>query len=154
MSKLCGGCYYFDREISHCERFECETREHSIACNAFKPIENKGRKMSKTCGECRYFLVQNHWACQEKRSRKISWNSEICNKFALPTVGDNIRQASDDELAERLVYPVKPMNINGHVCYEFTSCLLLGRSYSIREQAVFLTERRISAPAESEEKDE
>ena len=107
--------------------------------------------MSKTCGECRYFLASNHWACPEKRSRKISWNSEICNKFALPTVGDNIRQASDDELAEMLVYPVKPMNINGHVHYEFTSCLLLGRSYSMRDQAVFVTSCRISAPAEREE---
>lgn len=109
---------------------------------------------NKTCGECRYFLVQNHWACQEKRSRKISYDSEICNKFALPTVGDAIRQSSDDELAEMLVYPVKPMNINGYMCYEFTSCLLLGRSYSMREQAVFLTERRLKAPAEGEESED
>jgi hypothetical protein len=108
----------------------------------------------KTCGECRYFLVQNHWACQEKRSRKISYDSEICNKFALPTVGDNIRQFSDDDIAEMLVYPVKPMNVNGNIHYEFTSCLLLGKSYSMREQAVFLTERRLNAPAESEGEDE
>jgi hypothetical protein len=106
---------------------------------------------TKTCGGCRYFLVQNHWACQEKRSRKISYDSEICNKFAVPTIGDTIRQSSDEELAEMLVYPVKMMNINGHICYEFTSCLLFGRSYSMREQAVFITERRINAPAESEE---
>lgn len=112
---------------------------------------------NKTCGECRYFLVQNQWACSERRSRKFSYDSEICSKFAVPTVGDTIRQSSDEELAEMLVYPVKPMNINGHICYEFTSCLLLGRSYSMREQAVFLTERRIKAPAkgeESEAKDE
>ena len=38
-NKICGGCRYFDEEVSHCERFECYTREHSIACNAFKPIE-------------------------------------------------------------------------------------------------------------------
>lgn len=107
--------------------------------------------MSKTCGECRYFLVQNRWACHKKRLRKISYDSEICDIFALPTVGDTIRQSSDNELAEMLVYPVKAMNINGHIWYEFTSCLLLGRSYSMREQAVLLTERRLSAPAEGEE---
>jgi hypothetical protein len=108
---------------------------------------------NKTCGECRYFLFPNHWACQEKRSRKIFYDSEICNKFALPTVGDKIRQSSDDDIAEMLVYPVKPININGHICYEFTSCLLLGKSYSMREQAVFLTRRRLNAPAESEGKE-
>lgn len=117
----------------------------------------KEKLNNRTCGECRYFLVQNHWACPEKRLRKISHDSEICNKFALPTVGDDIRQSSDDELAEMLVYPVKPINFNGHICYEFTSCLLLGRSYSMRDQAVFLTRRRLNAPArgeESEAKDE
>lgn len=38
-NKICGGCRYFEEEVNYCERFECDTREHSIACNAFKPIE-------------------------------------------------------------------------------------------------------------------
>ena len=40
-NKICGGCYYFDEEIGHCELFECGTREHYIACDDFKPIEDK-----------------------------------------------------------------------------------------------------------------
>ncbi len=106
---------------------------------------------TKNCGECRFFLAPNHWACQRRRSHEISYDSEICFQFAFPTVGDTIRLSSDEELAEMLVYPVKPINFNGHISYEFTSCLLLGRSYSMRDQAVFLTERRLNAPAKGEE---
>lgn len=56
-NKICGGCRYFDEEVSHCERFEWATREHYTACNDFKPIEERGRKMSVDrlhiiCGNC------------------------------------------------------------------------------------------------------
>ena len=61
---------------------------------------------------------------------------------------------SNTDLAEMLVYPVKPMNVNGNIYYEFTSCLLLGKSYPMRDQAVFLTVRQLNAPAESEVEDE
>jgi hypothetical protein len=71
-----------------------------------------------------------------------------CKHFAPSTNGDKIRQLSNTDLAEMLVYPVKPMNANGNIYYEFTSCLLLGKSYPMREQAVFLTERRLNAPAD------
>lgn len=67
------------------------------------------------------------------------------------TNGDLIRQMSNRDLAEMLVYPVKPMNINGNIHYEFTSCLLLGKSYPMREQAVFSTERRLNAPTDNTE---
>lgn len=43
-NKVCGGCCYFDEEISHCERFECYTQEHYIACDAFKPIKESKAK--------------------------------------------------------------------------------------------------------------
>ena len=43
-NKICGGCRYFDEEVSHCERLECATREHYIACDAFNPIEDKELK--------------------------------------------------------------------------------------------------------------
>ena len=78
--------------------------------------------------------------------------NEYCNEFEpekkqIITIGDIIRKMDNTDLAEMLVYPVKPMNVNGNIYYEFTSCLLLGKSYPMHEQAVFLTERRLNAPA-------
>lgn len=110
---------------------------------------------TKTCGECHFY---EHPAGQ--CSKVIEYNNchitdKACEYFEpKPTIGDKIRQMSNTELAEMLVYPVKPMNINGNIHYEFTSCLLLGKSYPMREQAVFLTEKRLNAPAESEVEDE
>jgi hypothetical protein len=43
-NKICGGCHYFNEEVSHCERFEWATREHYTACDYFKPIEDKEAK--------------------------------------------------------------------------------------------------------------
>jgi hypothetical protein len=122
---------------------------------------------NKTCGECKHFYTSDEGHC----SLKGDWgfcDDDACKDFCLPidrlpagvitaqkpTNGDKIRQMNNTNLAEMLVYPVKPLNINGDIHYEFTSCLLLGKSYPMREQAVFLTEKRLNAPAESEGKDE
>ena len=100
----------------------------------------------KTCGECKRhcidcIIVAKAKACEDFEPKVI-------------TNGNRIRQMSNEEIAEMLVYPTKPMNINGNIYYEFTSCFLLGKSYPMREQAVFLTVRWLNAPAESEGKDE
>ncbi|MBR1965562.1 MAG: hypothetical protein IKA22_03045 [Lentisphaeria bacterium] len=62
-------------------------------------------KETKTCGECRYHknnrcmlpcYAMNHWA-----------ENPACHHFEgkiPPTKGDKIRQMSDEELAEKLVY--------------------------------------------------
>lgn len=52
---------------------------------------------------------------------------------------------SNWELAEMLVYPVTIWRDNSREVTEFTSSLLFGTSYSIREQAVWITFSRISA---------
>lgn len=113
---------------------------------------------NKTCGECKYFPGMGYYCPTIGRFCDPN-NEKPCEFFEKPmgriaTTGDKIRQMNNTDLAEMLVYPVKPMNINGNIHYEFTSCLLLGKSYPMREQAVFLTERRLNAPAESEGKDE
>ena len=61
------------------------------------------------------------------------------------TLGDVIRIKSNWELAEMLVYPVTIWRDNSREVTEFTSSLLFGTSYSIREQAVWITFSRISA---------
>lgn len=109
---------------------------------------------NKTCGECKYFN-RDYSACGANKHVLVSRCEyrEACDIFdekPKPTVGDKIRQMNNTDLAEMLVYPVKPVNINGNMYYEFTSCLLIGKSYPMHEQAVFLTERRLNAPAESE----
>ena len=103
---------------------------------------------NKTCGECRY-LDKNRY-CEFLDFEPKPQMKGCANFEPKPTNGDRIRQMSNKELAEMLVYPVKPMNINGNIHYEFTSCLLLGKSYPMREQAVFLTMKWLNAPAESE----
>ena len=109
---------------------------------------------SKTCLECRYLGDAKEPGLREKR-QICTYPEEItaCIHFEPippPTAGDKIRQLNNADLAEMLVYPVKPMNVNGNIYYEFTSCLLLGKSYPMRDQAVFLTEKRLNAPVESE----
>lgn len=105
--------------------------------------------MSKTCGDCRYF---KNGKCYFHNTLVCAESTHKCWYFApKPPYGDQIRQMNNTELAEMLVYPV---NVNGDVYYEFTSCLLNGKSYPMRKQAVFLTERRLNAPAESEVKDD
>lgn len=108
---------------------------------------------NKTCGECRFFESKEFICCSS--GDEVAAHFNACYNFEpmpeqRPTTGDKIRQMSNTDLAEMLVYPVKPMNVNGTTHYEFTSCLLLGKSYPMREQAVFLTERRLNAPAERE----
>ena len=68
------------------------------------------------------------------------------NELPKPTYGDKIRKMSNKDLAEMLVYPVNLININGNIYYEFISCLLPW-PYPMRDQAVFLTEKRLNAPA-------
>ena len=112
---------------------------------------------NKTCGECWWFFRETG-SCMNEFKPKHCSSTHSCGSFQprkeVITNGDKIRQMSNEEIAEMLVYPTKPMNINGNIYYEFTSCFLLGKSYPMREQAVFLTERWINAPAESEGKDE
>ena len=112
---------------------------------------------NKTCGECKH-LNRDLAFCRACGAKWISVkdvvNCKYFEEITQPTNGDRIRQMSNEELAEMLVYPVKPINVNGNIYYEFTSCLLLGKSYPMREQAVFLTERQLNAPAESEGEDE
>jgi hypothetical protein len=105
MSKLCGGCYYFDGEVSHCERFECETREHSIACNAFKPIEDKGRKMSKrSCEYCKYLTDDCRCKAMDIGITSSRWFDEGCPHFeeAKQTIFDKITE-SVETLADEFV---------------------------------------------------
>jgi hypothetical protein len=107
----------------------------------------------KTCVECRYQgNAKETGLCEKRQICLYPEELTACTKFEpiVVTYGDRIRQMVDADLAEMLVYPVKPMNINGDIHYEFTSCLLLGKSYPMREQAVALTEKRLNAPAESE----
>lgn len=116
---------------------------------------------NKTCGECKHRYSYHYDEDCDGRCRvfpmyRVSSDKRACSKFEPippPTYGDRVRQMSDADLAEMLVYPVKPMNVNGSIHYEFTSCLLLGKSYPVREQAVFLTERRLNAPADCEVED-
>lgn len=112
---------------------------------------------TKTCLECRHLgSVKSAEETDLHEKRQICLYPEeitACIHFEPippPTVGDKIRQMGNTDLAEMLVYPVKPINVNGHIYYEFTSCLLLGKSYFMREQAVAMTEKRLNAPAESE----
>lgn len=110
---------------------------------------------TKTCKECKYRYSYHHdedcnGRCKLYPMYRIPSDKCACSKFESippPTVGDKIRQMSNTDLAEMLVYPVKPININGHIYHEFTSCLLLGKSYFMREQAVAITEKRLNAPA-------
>jgi hypothetical protein len=108
---------------------------------------------TKTCGECRHFDGRYNLCAVTSDFCTVEPDYSACDDFEQkpkPTNADRIRQMSDTDLAEMLVYPVKPMNIDGNIHYEFTSCLLLGKSYPMREQAVFLTEKRLNSPAESE----
>jgi hypothetical protein len=110
---------------------------------------------NKTCGECRFYAKET----EHCKLKGIGWKfvtDTPCSGFTprkYLTIGDQIRQMSNTDLAEMLVYPVKPMNVNGNIHYEFTSCLLLGKSYPMREQAVFLTEKRLNAPADGTDTD-
>lgn len=112
---------------------------------------------NKTCVEYRHFDGRYNLCAVTPEFCTVKPDHSACYDFEQkpkpkPTIGDRIRQMSNKDLAEMLVYPVKPMKLNGKIHYEFTSCLLLGKSYLMREQAVFLTERRLNAPAESEGK--
>ena len=94
--------------------------------------------MSKTCGECKHHIKK----CHCEKFSCYAGESDFCDEFEpakKPTNGDKIRAMSNADLAEMLVYPVKPMNVSGNIYYEFTSCLLFGKSYPMREQAVLLT---------------
>ena len=102
--------------------------------------------MSKTCGKCHNY---KNGKCYFNNTLVCAESIHPCWYFKKkPTNGDKIRAMSNADLAEMLVYPVKPMNVNGNIYYEFTSCLLFGKSYPMREQAVLLTERRLNAPAD------
>ena len=106
----------------------------------------------RTCGECKhYFRTDRYGFCNEFGGQTCEYREVTPNSYCFEqkviTNGDIIRKMDNTDLAEMLVYPVKPMNVNGNIHYEFTSCLLLGKSYPMREQAVFLTERRLNAPA-------
>lgn len=104
----------------------------------------------KTCGECKWYDY-HHLLCIV--GGEVTPSDCACDSFIpiKPTTGNKIRQMSDEELSDLLVYPVTLININGTIYYEFTSCLLLGKSYPMREQAVFITKQRLNAPAENEE---
>ena len=103
----------------------------------------------KICANCKHYILEMTHC---KKHDCFALDDDRCEDFEpkLITNGDVIRQMSNTDLAEMLVYPVKPMNVNGNILYEFSSCLLLGKSYPMREQAVFLTERRLNAPEKSE----
>lgn len=97
--------------------------------------------MTKTCGECKYYLAE-FYHCQKNDVMAEAHNT--CEDFELkpqPTNGDHIRQMSNADLARKFGYPCPPIpekhcrGINNEEC---TECWL----------------NWLNAPAESEVKDE
>jgi hypothetical protein len=100
---------------------------------------------NKTCGECRYYFEQadfcrlNAWECIEE-------DEKCCEDFEPSTNGDKIRQMSDDELAEKLVYQCSCKIIHQndkctleYWTYSWKSSVIPGQSFETKEEALAAT---------------
>lgn len=70
---------------------------------------------NKTCNDCRYMLHKDTFEVCTLRMTETAMFDNACEHFTPPTVGDRIRQMSDEELAERFVYTRREQN--GDKCY-------------------------------------
>lgn len=87
---------------------------------------------TKSCGECKYFVGNGEdciYYCN------IESMDEPCECFEKPTNGDKIRQMSDEELAERLVYEATTCDGDGHVLSGYKS-ILTGGFWIDRPEAI------------------
>jgi hypothetical protein len=62
----------------------------------------KEKLNNKTCKDCRYMLHKDTFEVCTLRMTETAMFDNACEHFTPPTVGDRIRQMSDEELAEFL----------------------------------------------------
>lgn len=65
----------------------------------------KEKLNNKTCKDCRYMLHKDTFEVCTLRMTETAMFDNACEHFTPPTVGDRIRQMSDEELAELLTSP-------------------------------------------------
>lgn len=111
---------------------------------------------NKTCKECKHFEVDTVSAVCEKKRWICDDDAPACNRFEQKpkmTNGDKIRQMSNEELAEKLVFYSDSFNkpaklVNGSIVICNWKSLITGKFYWTKNEALAATIEKLKEVTE------